>query len=211
MTTLLLASTSPRRTELLDRAGLAHAVVEPPADIDVTPDIPAEVAVQLVARAKAAAVAARRPDGFVVAADTIVVGPRGPMGKPGSPTRAAEMLRGLSGRLHTVLTGVCVLAPQGAEPLLATSSTAVSFRPLTEGEVAAYVATGEPLDKAGGYAIQGGGAEFVDGIVGRVDTVIGLDVRLTFELLNRAGRLPALPEPADAVMGMATVPPPRPR
>jgi septum formation protein len=158
----------------------------------------ADLAVQLLARQKALAVAQEQPAGtFVIGADTMVIGPRGPLGKPGTPARAREMLTQLRGGRHTVLTGICAIAaPEGAEAL-GVSRSAVRMRSFGDADLEAYVASGEPLDKAGAYAIQGGASDFVEAVGGRVDTVVGLDVTLALRLLAEVGYPMPLPSAAD--------------
>lgn len=199
---IVLASSSPRRRELLARVGVRFAVVEPPGDeIAAPPGICSDLAVQMVARHKALAVAAGLPEGtFVVAADTVVVGPSGVLGKPGTPDRARDMLAALSGCRHTVLTGVCAVSAPAGREALGVSRSAVRMREIPELELEAYVASGEPIDKAGGYAIQGGAADWVEGVSGRVDTVVGLDVALALRLLGEAGYPMPLPTAADVVL-----------
>ncbi|TMD97916.1 MAG: Maf-like protein [Chloroflexi bacterium] len=157
-----------------------------------------DLAVQLVARQKALSVARSLPQGtFVLGADTVVVGPSGLMGKPGSPERARRMLDELKGTRHTVLTGICAIAaPSGAEAL-GVSRSAVRMRPIDDADLDAYVASGEPLDKAGGYAIQGGAGDWIEAVGGRVDTVVGLDVALALRLLAEVGYPMPLPSAAD--------------
>lgn len=209
MTRIVLASSSPRRRELLARIGVRFAVIDPPEDVAVPPGVGADLAVQLIARHKAIAVAATQPAGtFVLGADTIVIGPRGPMGKPKTPERAREMLTLLNGCRHTVLTGVCAIAAPGEGEALGVSRSAVRFRTIPEADLEAYVASGEPLDKAGGYAIQGGASDFVEAVGGRVDTVIGLDVALALRLLAQAGY--PMPLPCAADMSLVTRPARRP-
>src|SRR5437660_735025 len=130
MTRIVLASSSPRRRELLARIGVRFSVIEPPDDGAVPPGVGADLAVQLVARNKAMSVAATQPAGtFVLGADTMVLGPKGPLGKPHTAQRAREMLDMLNGCRHTVLTGVCAIAaPSGAEAL-GVSRSAVRFTP----------------------------------------------------------------------------------
>ena len=155
----------------------------------------ADLGCQLIARQKAVAVAARvEPGSFVVAADTVVVGPRGPLGKPGTPEVALRMLAELRGRRHTVLTGICVLRTGTESEALAVSRSLVKMRDFSDQELITYVASGEPLDKAGAYAVQGGGGDLVEAVSGRVDTVVGLDVALTLRLLAEAG----FPDPAPS-------------
>ena len=198
MTRIVLASSSPRRRELLARIGVRFSVIEPPEDVVVPPGVGADLAVQLVARNKAMAVASTQPAGtFVLGADTIVVGPKGPLGKPRTAQRAREMLDMLNGCRHTVLTGVCAIAAPGGAEALGVSRSAVRFRTIPDADLEAYVASGEPLDKAGGYAIQGGACDFVEAVGGRVDTVVGLDVALALRLLAEAGYPMPLPCAAD--------------
>lgn len=198
MTRIVLASSSPRRRELLSRVGIRFTVVEPPEDMPIPPGVSADLAIQMIARQKALAVARTQATGsFVIAADTVVVGPRGVLGKPQTPARAREMLLELSGRRHVVLTGICaVAAPDGPEAL-AVSRSQVKMREIPEADLEAYVASGEPLDKAGGYAIQGGAADFVEAVAGRVDTVVGLDVACALRLLSEVGYPMPLPTAAD--------------
>lgn len=195
---VVLASSSPRRRELLTRAGIRFNVVEPPEDAPPPPGVCADLAVQLIAHQKAAAIADSLPAGtFVLAADTMVVGPTGPLGKPHNAARAHSMLTELRGRRHTVLTGVCALRTASDCVALGVSRSAVKMRSFSDEEIARYVASGEPLDRAGGYAIQGGGGDLVEAVGGRVDTVIGLDVRLALQLLTDVGYPDPLPRPSD--------------
>ena len=170
---LILASASPRRKELM---GLFHIpFVIRAADIDETMD-PGKAPydeVARVSRCKALAVQ-REPEDVVVAADTIVVCQGRVLGKPHSPEEAAAMLRLLSGREHQVMTGCTVLRGDRAETF--TEVTDLTFRELTDGEIRAYVASGEPMDKAGAYGIQGGAALFCPGIHGDYYNVMGLPV-----------------------------------
>lgn len=194
---LYLASRSPRRLELLRQIGLAPVVlplrqVPPRIDVDETP-LPGERAwdyVQRLARMKAEAgsraVAGRRlPDWPILAADTTVTLDGLILGKPAGPLEAAAMLRHYSGRGHTVLTAVG-LAWRG-EVRVALSESEVYFKTLDETEIAAYVATAEPFDKAGGYGIQGLAAIFVERIVGSYSGVMGLPLHETATLLRGAG------------------------
>lgn len=172
MSRLVLASASPRRHDLLvGRLGLD--VVVRPADVDESPkhgEAPAAM-VQRLARRKVAAVDAEMDD-LVVAADTVVIADGDVLGKPGTPDRARLMLQALSGREHVVLTGVAVkLGPKQAS---AVDRTKVRFRRLSPSEIQWYVDTGEPLDKAGAYGIQGIAGIFVDHLEGSETGVIGL-------------------------------------
>jgi septum formation protein len=180
---IILASSSPRRRELLGLLGLRPEIV--PANIDETwrnGEAPAAHAERL-AREKAAAAA--RDGAAVVGADTIVVIGGEILGKPGDAGEARAMLRRLAGRNHEVFTAVAV-AYRGAV-VSGTNRTAVRFRPLDEATIAAYVATGEPLDKAGAYGIQGYGAVLVERIEGDYFTVMGLGLGLFVDLLGRLG------------------------
>jgi septum formation protein len=195
---IVLASSSPRRRELLVRAGIRFKVVEPPDDSGVPPGVCADLAVQLIARQKAVAVAATMPPGtFVIAADTMVVGPHGPLGKPVTRERAREMLVDLRGRRHTVLTGVCALRASSEAEALGVSRSAVKMHEFSDSDLDTYVASGEPLDRAGAYAIQGGGGDLVEAVAGRVDTVVGLDVGLALRLLGEVGYPDPLPKTTD--------------
>lgn len=193
---MILASQSPRRRELLSQAGFELDVR--PADIDEA-RLPGESPVELVQRLAAGKAEAARAsldaapdDGLLVAADTIVWMGDEALGKPTDPADAARMLRELSGRTHHVSSGVCLmlLARDGSLEARRTfvETTDVTFWPLTEAEVAVYVATGEPLDKAGAYGIQGAGRMLVRGIEGDYANVVGLPVsRLVRELGELAG------------------------
>lgn len=180
---LILASQSPRRRELL---GLFHIPFEVRvADIDETMDKNASPfdEVARVSRAKALAIPHESED-IIVAADTIVVCDGRVLGKPHSKAQAAKMLELLSGREHQVMTGFTVLAH--GQCVTATEVTQVRFRSLTREEIAGYIATGEPMDKAGAYGIQGGGALFVEKINGDYYNVMGLPVCALWQTLNRA-------------------------
>lgn len=183
---LVLASRSPRRAELLTRAGYRFEVVA--ADIDErrrAGEAPAKL-VRRLAWEKAAVVAARHPGAVVLGADTVVVVDDDfVLGKPRGDADAARMLRCLSGRAHDVLTGVALRAPHGRRA--GVQSTRVFFRTLSPDEVAWYVATGEPADKAGGYAIQGRASRFVSRIEGSYANVVGLPVELVDRLLGDLG------------------------
>lgn len=181
---LILASQSPRRRELLAQMGLRFTVHA--ADIDETmdPGLPAGQEVARVSRAKALAIA-RGPEDVVIAADTVVVCQGKILGKPHTPERAAEMLELLSGRDHQVLTGCTVL--RGETVLSHLETTHLYFRPLSAEEIAAYVATGEPLDKAGAYGIQGLGGLFVRRLEGDYYNVMGLPLCALTGLLRQVG------------------------
>ena len=179
---LILASQSPRRRELL---GLfRRPFIIRVADIDeaMDPSLPPYDEVARVSRAKAEAVS-RQADDIVVAADTIVVCEGRTLGKPHSEAEAAEMLRLLSGRDHQVMTGMTVL--RGEASGTCTEVTDIHFRPLSEKEIESYIATGEPMDKAGAYGIQGGAALFAQRMVGDYYNVMGLPVCRLYEILTQ--------------------------
>lgn len=170
---LILASQSPRRRELLGLFRLPFVVRVADIDEAMNPDACACDEVARVSREKALAVA-RKPEDVVIAADTIVVCNGQILGKPKDTAQAEEMLSLLSGRDHQVMTGVTVV--RGEAILSKTEVTDIHFRDLSREEIAAYVATGEPMDKAGAYGIQGGAALFVEGIAGDYYNVVGLPV-----------------------------------
>lgn len=183
---LVLASGSPRRRELLERLGLEFDVVAPDVDETRFPgEAPAEY-VERVARSKAATVAG---DGLiVVAADTTVVHDGRVMGKPVHPEEARAMLRRVQGDVHEVFTGLAIGSRDGSPDIKSVVDVAeVTMLPMTEEEIAWYVGTGEPLDKAGAYALQGLGGMFVSRVVGSPFTVIGLPVHLLSRLVSASG------------------------
>ena len=183
---LVLASSSPRRKELLDRLGLVFEV-EPP-DIDETrlPDEPAAAYVERVARLKATTIVGSGK--VVVAADTAIVHEGRILGKPAHPEEARSMLRRLEGDTHEVFTGVAAASAEtGLEVVSMVDITEVGLLSMTAEEIASYVETGEPMDKAGAYALQEKGARFVERVSGSPFTVIGLPVHLLPRLLRRVG------------------------
>ena len=180
---LILASASPRRRELLGQIGLQFTVVT--ADIDETP-LPGEVHTAYtlrLAEAKARAVLALHPDAIVIGADTPVAVDGELLGKPADATDAARMLRLLSGRAHQVTTAVALLS--SGHTLTAAETTNVFFSTMHEDEIAAYVATGEPMDKAGAYAIQGRAAQWISRIEGDYSNVVGLPLARLAMLLQQ--------------------------
>lgn len=184
--TLILASASPRRRELLGRFAVPFRVV-PARGKETAPEglTPGEL-VRCLAEHKAAEVAeGEGPESVIIAADTVVEIDGEILGKPGTPERAAEMLRRLSGRTHRVWTGVCVR--QGERVLSAAEETAVRFRELEEEEIRAYVATGEPMDKAGAYGYQDRACLFVERIEGDYFNVVGLPMDRLGRMLREFG------------------------
>lgn len=183
---IILASQSPRRRELLKELALNFEVEPCPLEETLRPDQTPEQNALTVARAKTLWVARRRPGYFVLGADTIVVLDGKIIGKPEDESDARRILETLGGRRHQVITGVAALNPKGALFEEAAVST-VNFKPLTGEEIAAYVSTGEPLDKAGAYAIQGKGAFMVESYQGSYSNIVGLPLDTTEKLLRRAG------------------------
>lgn len=181
---LILASGSPRRRELLDLIGLTYTVETPDVDESFS-GRPSETVME-ISRRKAAAVAARHSDSIIIAADTLVFAD-GALGKPHTPERAKEMLRSLAGNWHHVYTGITVINTRSGRVLRNVDKTRVHLVPMTEQEIDAYVATGEPLDKAGAYGIQGMGGMFVDRIDGSYSNVVGLPMSMLRIMLAQVG------------------------
>ena len=181
---LILASGSPRRRELLDLMGLTYTVETPDVDESFS-GRPSETVME-ISRRKAAAVAARHSDSIIIAAGTLVFAD-GALGKPHTPERAKEMLRSLAGNWHHVYTGITVINTRSGRILRNVDKTRVHLVPMTEQEIDAYVATGEPLDKAGAYGIQGMGGMFVDRIDGSYSNVVGLPMSMLRIMLAQVG------------------------
>jgi septum formation protein len=180
---LVLASASPRRQELLRNAGIPFEVR--PADIPEDP-LPGEVArdcAERLAREKALAIATKCPTDVVLGADTVVVIDGRILGKPSDAAEAARMLRMLSGRQHQVITGVCLVA--SGQCSAASETTSVEMSEIADPEIAAYVASGEPMDKAGAYAIQGIASRWIPRIDGDYSNVVGLPVALVWRMLRQ--------------------------
>jgi septum formation protein len=195
--TLLLASASPRRQDLMRQVGLRFEVR--PSDVDESatglPEDPAEQA-RALALMKAEAVAASAEEGLVIGADTVVVLDAHILGKPADDADALRMLGMLQGRTHQVITGLAVLEIRDGAVVdrdVTHVSTAVTMRAASPDELRAYIATGEPHDKAGAYAIQGYGAAFVEGIVGDYFNVVGLPLFTLCRILKKHGL--AIPAP----------------
>jgi septum formation protein len=186
---LVLASASPRRQELLRNAGIAFEVQ--PANIPEEPQAgeSAKDCAERLAREKALAVAGVRPADVVLGADTVVTIDGQILGKPSDAADAARMLRMLSGRMHEVITGVCLVV--SGRWAVGSESTTVIVSEISDQEIADYVATGEPMDKAGAYAIQGIASRWIPRIEGDYSNVVGLPVALVWRMLG-SSRLSAL-------------------
>ena len=183
---IILASQSPRRRELLERMGISQFEVIPAEGEEIIDPAltPAEL-VETLSRRKCAEVAAAHPEALIIAADTVVSIDGRILGKPQNKTEAADMLAALSGREHVVYSGLTVFC--GGETVTEHDASAVRFRPLTGAEIERYIATGEPMDKAGAYGIQGYGSVLVEGISGDFYNVMGLPVCRLARLLARFG------------------------
>ncbi len=181
---LVLASRSPRRSDLLRRLGLSFETDDP--DVDESCSLPAGDAVRLLSRRKASASALSRPGCFIIAADTLVSCGGESLGKPKNAEDAARMLHLLSGRTHQVYTGVTVISPDGSA-FSDVDCTDVTFAVLSDEEIRSYVDSGEPLDKAGAYALQGRAGMWVEHLGGSDTSVIGLPLYLVRRLLLSAG------------------------
>jgi septum formation protein len=184
---IILASTSPRRSELLKQIGVEFElasgnVQERPHPDEAPPDY-----ITRVARAKVIAVALQRESGLIIGADTVVVLDGQLLGKPEDEADAERMLKRLSGRWHAVMTGVALYDVATRQEVADFDKTLVKFARLTDKEIEWYVKTGEPMDKAGAYGIQGLGGLFVDEIAGNYYNVVGLPLPLVYRLARRLG------------------------
>jgi septum formation protein len=186
---LVLASGSPRRRTLLNRAGIKFSIVESRLHERRRPSEDAEAFALRMATDKALAVSRRLPDPIVLGADTVVECGGELMGKPKDDNAARRMLHGLSGRRHNVTTAFA-LARAGVLIEARAVRSGVIFRQLTEGEIDAYIATGDPFDKAGAYGIQSGGANFISAVEGSRDNVMGLPIDDVLEALAKCGIVP---------------------
>lgn len=186
MTKFILASGSPRRKELLSRMGIKFEVVISDADEkSVTKDVPVRLYVQELALLKASAVAKNLgKDTVIISADTVVTLDGKVLGKPKDKEDAHKMLTALSGREHEVYTGVCVMRRSDSKVTCKSVCTRVKFKSLTEDRIDAYIATGEPMDKAGAYGIQGVGSMLIESIDGDYFNVVGLPIATLADILE---------------------------
>lgn len=184
---IILASQSPRRRQLLEQMGFTDFLIRPAQGEELAdPNLDPGGLVEALSRQKALEISASAdPEDLIIAADTVVAVDGQVLGKPHSTQQAQEMLSALSGQEHTVYTGVTVC--RGGQILTQHEATAVRFRPLTAQEIDAYIATGEPMDKAGSYGIQGRGALLVEGISGDYFNVVGLPVCRLGRMLTQFG------------------------
>ncbi len=187
---IILASASPRRRMLLEGAGVPFTVCVSAADESTDPIWTPKRMVRELARRKASAVAAENPGAYVIGADTLVSMDGEVLGKPKDSVDAVRMLHMLSGQTHQVQTGVCVVLPNGHK-LTFSEVSEVTFRELTDQEIKAYVATKEPLDKAGAYAIQGEGRALIRNFHGDYANIVGLPVDRLLMILQMVGAVPA--------------------
>ncbi|MDK2888970.1 MAG: nucleoside triphosphate pyrophosphatase [Thermoanaerobacter sp.] len=187
MLPIYLASSSPRRKMLLEQLGLPFTVVPPDVEEEEHGGLPPRKLVEALAEKKARAVAPAISRGLVLAADTVVVFQDRILGKPAGPREAVFMLSLLSGNEHEVYTGLAVMEKPSGRLVVTHECTRVRFRTLEEEEIARYVATGEPLDKAGAYAAQGLGAIFIAGIKGCYFNVVGLPLARLARVLREFG------------------------
>lgn len=184
---IILASQSPRRRQLLEQMGFTDFLIRPAQGEELAdPNLDPGGLVEALSRQKALEISASAdPEDLIIAADTVVAVDGQVLGKPHSIQQAHEMLSALSGREHTVYTGVTVC--RGGQVLTQHEATTVRFRPLTAQEIDTYIATGEPMDKAGSYGIQGRGALLVEGISGDYFNVVGLPVCRLGRMLTQFG------------------------
>lgn len=194
---LVLASASPRRYELLTQLGVPFTVFPAHIDEQQSVDELPQTYVVRMARTKAQTVASQQPTAFVLGADTIVVCESQILGKPQGVGQARQTLMTLSGRQHTVMTALALCHQAQGVMRVETVQTQVWFRPLSRAEIERYIATAEPFDKAGAYAIQGAGAAFVTSINGCYTNAVGLPLKCTIDLLRAVGfAVPPLPPSA---------------
>jgi len=187
MKKIILASASPRRQELLRQIGLNFEVIAPTVDENIQESLSPHEAVCELAFRKSAEVAEQLSEGLVIGADTVVVYNRRILGKPVSYTDAVETLRNLSGSDHLVITGFCVIDGATGSIVKASETTRVFFRHLIDEEIESYVKSGEPIDKAGSYGIQGLGAILVERIEGCYFNVVGLPLTKLAKTLREFG------------------------
>lgn len=192
MKRLILASISPRRRELMGKLQIPFEAHAPKFEEFSNPLwTPAQEALEL-AKGKARSLLQDFPDALVIGSDTLIGFEGGKIGKPRDPDDAVAILRRLAGRIHQIFTGIAVIDAAGGKWSGALSQVTVKMRPASDAELAAYVATGEPLDKAGGYAIQGQGRDLIDAVEGDYFAAVGLPLRELAEILTEMGLPPPI-------------------
>ncbi|MDP3963289.1 MAG: Maf family protein [bacterium] len=189
MRRVILASTSPRRRELFKKLNIPFEIIASDYAEDMTLALPPRKLAMHLARGKAEAVARMHDDAIVVGADTFLVFEGRVIGKPRDAKEAARMLGALSGKAHTILTGFAVIDSADRRDVGGVEEARVYFKALSSGDISGYIESGEPLDKAGAYAIQGMGAKFIDRIEGDYDAIVGLPVERIKEALQEFGIL----------------------
>lgn len=187
MKQIILASTPPRRRQLLEQIGLTVKVVPSNFDEKLNPRLKPRSQVELLAQGKAEAIAKDYPDAIVIAADTVIILNDEIIGKPASVDAAKQVLRRYSGKCHSVFTGFCIIDTINKKSVTKSIETLVCFKKLTQKEIDGYAASGEVLDKAGGYGIQGKGAALIERIEGDYFNVVGLPLSVLVEELKRFG------------------------
>ena len=187
MKAIILASSSKQRSDIFKRAHIPFTVEESGYEEDMTLTLAPHELVQHLAEGKARAVAVRHPDALIIGADTVVACDGKVFGKPSTPQEGREMLKILSGKTHTVLTGFVVIDSETGKKISRTVATDVRFKALSDEDIDSYIADGEFSGKAGGYAIQGSGSRFVERIQGDMDNVIGLPLQALLEELAKFG------------------------
>ncbi len=190
MKKLLLASTSPRRKMIMEQVGLPFKVIDNDYEEDMTLDMTPEELVKFLSKGKADSIKTDEKDAVIVAADTIIAHEGQVLGKPHTPEKAKETLKTLSGKRHQVITGFTVRDLESGESVSEAIVTDVEFKDLSDEIIDLYVATGEPLDKAGAYGIQDGGAALFKGVYGDYYNVVGLPIAPLLEVLNKFGITP---------------------
>lgn len=186
MKKIILASGSPRRKELLEQIGVSFEIVKAEGEEVITTEIPSE-AVKELSRQKAREVAAKTDGDVIIGADTVVAVSGRILGKPKDAGDAVRMLKMLQGKEHEVLTGVTLILKESGQEICFAEATKVHVYPMTEEQIRSYVESGEPMDKAGAYGIQGLAALFVTGIAGDYFNVMGLPLHLVGEMLRAFG------------------------
>jgi septum formation protein len=184
MRKIILASGSPRRREILRLSGIPFDIDVSEYIEDMTEKIPPEELAEKLALGKALTVSSRHPDAIIIGADTFIVFEESVLGKPHTREKAREMLSWLSGKPHVVLTGYAIVDTKDEKQVTGVSVNTVIFRDISDSEIEAYIATGEPLERAGGYAIQGGAAGFVKRIEGDYLGIVGLPLAAIVEELQ---------------------------